>query len=348
MGYVRQSTGPQVLEHRESAALQEGLRERALGWGWPSERVLGIEEDQGQTGTSAAGRGGFQRRLAEVGLHPVGLILGIERSRLARCGKDWYPLLELCAVFPTLLADQDGWYDPRQYHGRLLLGRKGTLREAGGHLPRQRRHQGRLNKARRGELFRPPPMGYLRLPSGRFAKDPDGQVQTVARRIFEHFEQLGSMNGVRCSWVRHALRRPIRVRSGPQRGQLEWHRPNRQTRQNLLHHPLYAGACTWGRRAVDGRRKVPGRPGTGRTVVPPEQGLVFRKDRCPAYLTWDRYEKNRRTIADNPLRSQRRGPVREGAALPGGLLVCGQCGGRRLVPYSRHSSREDARDSPVP
>ena len=345
--YVRQSTGQQVLEHRESAALQYGLRERAIGWGWPSERVLVIDEDQGLTGTSAAGRMGFQRLLAEVGLNHVGLILGIEMSRLARCCKDWHQLLELCAVFQTLLADQDGLYDPRQYNDRLLLGLKGTLSEAEVHLLRQRMYQGLLNKARRGELFNHPAIGYIRLPNGQIAKDPDEQVQTVVQMIFEQFEQLGSINALLSYLVRHAIRLPIRALSGPQRGQLEWRRPNRQTLRSLLHHPLYAGAYTWGHRAVDARRKIPGRPGTGRTVVAPEQCLVFLKDHCPAYITWDQYEKNRRTIADNQLRSQWRGPVREGAALLGGLLVCGQCGCRMMVQYSRHSSRASDKDSHV-
>ena len=336
--YVRQSTGQQVLEHRESAALQYGLRERAIGWGWPSERVLVIDEDQGQTGTSMAGRLGFQRLLVEVGLNHVGLILGIEMSRLARCCKDWHQLLELCGVFRTLLADQDGLYDPRQYNDRLLLGLKGTLSEAEGYLLRQRMSQGRLNKARRGELFNHPAIGYIRLPNGQIAKDPDEQVQTVVQMIFEQFGQLGSINALLGYLVRHAIRLPIRVLSGPHSGQLEWRRPNRQTLRNLLHHPIYAGAYTWGRREVDGRRKIPGRPGTGRTVVAPEQCLVFLKDHCPAYITWDQYEKNRRTIADNQLRSQRRGPARKGGALLGGLLVCGQCGCRMMVQYSGHAS----------
>jgi DNA invertase Pin-like site-specific DNA recombinase len=339
--YVRQSTGQQILEHRESTALQYGLRERAISWGWPGERVLVIDEDQGQTGTSAAGRVGFQRLLAEVGLNHVGLILGIEMSRLARCCKDWYQLLELCAVFQTLLADQDGLYDPRQYNDRLLLGLKGTLSEAEVHLLRQRMNQGRLNKAKRGALFSHPAIGYVRLPSGEVAKDPDEQVQAVVGMIFDQFEQLGSINALLRYLVRHAIRLPIRVISGPHCGQLQWHRPNRQTLRNLLHHPIYAGAYTWGRREVDGRRKIPGRPGTGRTVVEPEQCLVFLKDRCPAYITWDQYEKNRRTMADNQLRTQRRGPAREGAALLAGVLFCGHCGGRMMVQYSRHSSGQN-------
>jgi DNA invertase Pin-like site-specific DNA recombinase len=343
--YVRQSTGQQVLEHRESTALQYGLRDRALSWGWSGERVLVIDEDQGHTGSSAAGRSGFQRLLAEVGLNHVGLILGIEMSRLARCCKDWYQLLELCAVFQTLLADQDGLYDPRQYNDRLLLGLKGTLSEAELHILRQRMSQGRLNKAQRGELFNHPAIGYIRLPSGQIAKDPDEQVQAVVQMIFDQFEQLGSINALLRSLVCNAIRLPIRVLSGPQYGQLQWHRPNRQTLRNLLHHPIYAGAYTWGRRAVDGRRKIPGRPGTGRTVVEPEQCLVFLKDRCPAYISWDQYEKNRRTMTDNQLRTQRRGPAREGASLLAGVLICGHCGCRMMVQYSRHSSGEDAEDS---
>jgi len=177
--YVRQSSPQQVLEHRESAALPYALRRRARDWEWPSERVLVIDEDQGCSGTSAKGRMGFQRLLAEVSLDHVGLVLGIEMSRLARSCKDWHPLLELCAVFGTLLADHDGLYDPRENNDRLLLGRKGTLREAELHLLQQRMHQGRLNKARRGELFNHPPIGYLRQPHGELALDPDEQVQGV-------------------------------------------------------------------------------------------------------------------------------------------------------------------------
>jgi len=136
--YVRQSTPQQVLEHRESAALQYNLRRRAIEWGWPQERVLVIDEDQGRSGSSAEGRLGFQRRLAEVSLDHVGLVLGVEMSRLARSCKDWHQLLELCAVFGSLLADQDGLYDPREYNDRLLLGLKGTLSEAELHILRQR------------------------------------------------------------------------------------------------------------------------------------------------------------------------------------------------------------------
>ena len=160
--YIRQSSPQQVLEHRESTALQYALQRRAVEWGWPAEQVLVIDQDQGRSGTTIEGREGFKHLLAEVSLDHVGLVLGIEMSRLARSCKDWHQLLEICALFGTLLADQEGLYDPRNYNDRLLLGLKGTLSEAELHLLQQRMEQGRLNKARRGALFNHPPIGYVR------------------------------------------------------------------------------------------------------------------------------------------------------------------------------------------
>jgi len=338
--YVRQSSPQQVLEHRESTALQYALRQRAIEWAWPGERVLVIDEDQGRSGSTAEGRLGFQRLLAEVGLDHVGLVLGIEMSRLARSCKDWHQLLELCAVFGTLLADQDGLYDPRDYNDRLLLGLKGTLSEAELHILRQRMRQGRLNKAKRGELFNHAPIGYIRRPTGELAIDPDEQVQAVVRLIFEQFEQRGTINAVLQYLVRQDLRLPIRIHSGSDRGQLQWRRPNRQTLRNLLHHPIYGGAYTWGRRPVDPRCKIPGRPGTGRKVASVKQCMVMLKDHCPAYITWDQYQANQRQLADNQARGLSRGPVREGSSLLKGLLICGRCGCRMTVQYDRSQAGE--------
>ena len=341
--YVRQSTGQQVLEHRESAALQYALRSRAVQWGWPEQRVVVIDQDQGRSGASVEGRLGFQQLLAEVSLDHVGVVLGIEMSRLARSCRDWHQLLELCALFGTLLADTDGLYDPRDYNDRLLLGLKGTLSEAELHVLRQRMNQGRLNKAKRGELFNHPPIGYVRLHSGErsgeLAIDPDQQVQSVVRLVFEKFDELGTLNAVLRYLVRHEVRVPVRAVGGAEHRLLQWHRPNRQTLRNLLHHPVYAGAYTWGRRAVDPRRKVPGRPATGRQVVAAEQCQVLLKDRCPAYITWQQYEANRKRLADNRCRADSQGPAREGPSLLGGLLVCGRCGRRMTVQYSGRSNR---------
>ena len=191
--YVRQSSPQQVLEHRESAELQYNLARQAVTLGWPRERVVVIDEDQGQSAKWAEGRHGFQQLLAEVSLDHVGLVLGIEMSRLARSCKDWYQLLELCALFRTLLLDQDGLYDPTNYNDRLLLGLKGTMSEAELHILQGRLNQGRLNKARRGALLNHPVTGYVRVPGDRLALDPDEQVQAVVRLLFEKFAELGTV-----------------------------------------------------------------------------------------------------------------------------------------------------------
>ena len=333
--YVRQSSQQQVLEHRESAALQYALKQRAIDWGWATDRVRVIDQDQGHSATTAEGRQGFQELLAQVSLDHVGVVLGIEMSRLARCCRDWHQLLELCALFGTLLADQDGLYDPRDYNDRLLLGLKGTLSEAELHSIRLRMYQGRLNKARRGAVFTHMPMGYVRGLDGTPLLDPDQQVQSVVRLIFRKFEELGSVNGLLGYLVRHGIRLGIRPHHGVNRGILEWHRPNRVTLCNLLHHPLYAGAYSWGRRPVDPRRKIPGRPATGRTVADPKDWQVLIRDHCPAYITWEQYQANLARMAEN--RALVKGSARQGSSLLKGLLVCGVCGARMIVSYGKHN-----------
>jgi DNA invertase Pin-like site-specific DNA recombinase len=331
--YVRQSTVQQVQDHRESTALQYALKEKAIAWGWSCDRVLIIDQDLGQSGASAEARAGFQQLLAEVGLNHVGLVLGIEMSRLARSCRDWHQLVELCALFDVLLGDADGLYDPRTYNDRLLLGLKGTLSEAELHMLRQRMNEGRLNKARRAELFSHPPIGYVRDCGSQMITDPDQQVQSVVKVIFEKFDELGTINSVLRYLVRNQIKLPIRGIGRAEQGQLQWHAPNRQTLRNILRHPIYAGAYTWGRREVDPRRKVPGRPATGRKVIEPEQCQVFLKDRCPAYITWEQYQQNRSRLEQNQNRAQSQGAVREGSALLAGILVCGQCGRRMVVQY---------------
>jgi DNA invertase Pin-like site-specific DNA recombinase len=330
--YIRQSTPQQVLEHRESADRQYSLVQRAAALGWPQGGVEVVDEDQGRSGQTVEGRLGFQYLLAEISLDHVGIVFGLEMSRLARSNKDWHQLLELCAIFRTLLADQDGLYDPTDYNDRLLLGLKGTMSEAELHVLRSRMYQGLLNKARRGEVFNHPPAGYIKLPTGAFALDPDEQVQGVIRLLFDQFERQGSINGLLHYLVEHHIRMPIRPHRGPNRGQLEWHRPNRVTLQNLLHHPIYAGYYRWGHRACDPRRKVGGRPGTGRTVRAPEECLVLLEGRCPAYLTAERYWANQQRLEANRAASLK--GVRRGPSLLGGLLVCARCGRRLLVQYT--------------
>src|SRR5215472_3924760 len=209
---VRQSTVQQVLDHQESTRLQYGLAGRAQALGWAAERVLVIDEDLGKSGASAEGRAGFQRLVSEVSLDHVGIIFGVEMSRLARSNKDWHQLLELCALFHTLIADLDGIYDPAQYNDRLLLGLKGTMSEAELHILKQRMHQGRLSKAQRGELQFALPIGYIWSPTGEIQFDPDEQVQQVVRFIFHTFEGLGTLGGLVRYLAHHQVQVGIRIR----------------------------------------------------------------------------------------------------------------------------------------
>lgn len=173
MVYVRQSTLQQTMRHQESTGMQYALVERAQELGFSPESIVVIDDGLGRWGKSAEGRRGFQRWVAQVGLSHVGIILGVEMSRLARSCRDWHQLLEVCAVLGTLLCDQDGLYDPTQYNDRLLLGLKGTMSETELHIVKQRMLQGKLQKARRGELGSLRPIGYVRRPSGEVIKDPE-------------------------------------------------------------------------------------------------------------------------------------------------------------------------------
>jgi DNA invertase Pin-like site-specific DNA recombinase len=332
--YVRQSTPQQVGANPESGQRQYALARRAVDLGWPADRVLTIDEDQGRSGATAEGRLGFQRLLAEVSLDHVGLILGLEMSRLARSCRDWHQLLELCAIFRTLLADQDGLYDPTDHNDRLLLGLTGIMSEAELHVLQRRMHEGMRNKARRGELFSIPPIGYIKLPTGEFALDPDEQVQAVVRLVFEQFERLGTVRKVLHYLLENDIRLGVRARTGPNRGQLEWRLPSREVLCRLLHHPIYAGYYCYGRRRVDARRKKPGRPNSGRVAVSPQEYVAMLPDRCPAYISVERYEAVQRRVAENRARSASKGAPREGPSLLAGLIFCARCGRRMLVRYS--------------
>lgn len=329
--YVRQSTLQQIERHQESTRLQYGLVERAHQLGWARERVLIIDDDLGRSAISAEGRPGFQRLVADVGLGRIGLVLGVEMSRLARSCRDWHQLLEICALRDTLIADSDGVYDPASYNDRLLLGLKGTLSEAELHLLKARMHEGRRAKAERGELCFNLPRGYIRRPSGEVALDPDEQVQAAIRLVFSVFERRGSLNGVLRYLVAHDLHLPYRVRSGPAKGELAWRRPNRYTLAEMLANPAYAGAYAYGRRKLDRSRQQPGRPATGRLPARLDDAMVLLKDRWPAYISWQTYEHNVARVMAN--RSQYTGIARGGPALLAGLLICGRCGQRMLTQY---------------
>jgi DNA invertase Pin-like site-specific DNA recombinase len=252
--YVRQSDPQQVLNHRESRERQYALADLAAAWGWPGDRILIIDDDQGLSGRTADQRGGFQRIVAEATMEHVGLVLGIEMSRIARNNKDWHNLVEMCAIFGTLLADEDGVYDLRDTNDRLLLGLKGTISEFELVTMRNRLERGRLHKARRGELFHRVPTGYIKLSSDRVEMDPDEQVREAVRPIFDKYDELGTAGAVFRYLIRNHIRLGFRPFHGPNRGDLEWRRPVLLTVFQILRHPIYVGAYAYGRRpARNGR-----------------------------------------------------------------------------------------------
>jgi DNA invertase Pin-like site-specific DNA recombinase len=333
--YVRQSTAAQVQDHAESTRLQYGLAERAAALGWAPSRVLVIDDDLGHSASGIDARPGFQRLVSEVGLDHVGIVLGIEMSRLARSGREWHQLLELCALSRALLGDLDGVYDPAEHNDRLLLGLKGTISEAELHLIRQRMWSGRIAKAGRGELAIPLPAGYARRPSGEVALDPDEQVRSVVGLVFDLFSRLGTVGAVLGYLADNHIQLGVRLREGPERGELAWRRPSRAGLVNILRNPAYAGIYAYGRSTLDARRRQAGRPFTGRVRQPRERWAVFLPGVLPAYISVEQYERNMQRMAANQSRAQGLGAVRDGPALLAGLVACGRCGKKMTVRYQR-------------
>jgi len=332
--YVRQSSRQQVADHGESTRLQYGLTGRAAALGWAASRVMVIDEDLGRSAANAAERPGFARLVAEITMGHVGLVLGLEMSRLARAGRDWHQLIELCSLAGALLADADGVYDPNWYNDRLLLGLKGTMSEVELHLIRQRMAAGRLAKASRGELAVPLPAGYARRPAGEVALDPDEQVQAVIRLVFRLFDELGTVHAVLRFLVEHQVRIGMRERSGPGKGEVAWRAPHQQGLVNMLRNPAYAGIYAYGRSRTDPSRRLPGREHSGRVRrLEAGQWLVRIEGALPAYISVGQYERNLARLAANRARADAAGAPRNGPALLGGLVACGICGQRLQANY---------------
>lgn len=333
MVYVRQSSARQVMENVESTRMQYALVDRAAYYGWERDRIEVIDEDLGVSGAGSAERVGFRKLLAEISMGHVGIVFGIEMSRLARNCRDWHHLLELCAVFDALLGDADGIYDPRQYNDRLLLGLKGTMSEAELHILRNRLLEGRNNKARRGEFFAHAPIGYVRTETG-MALDPDDQVRRSVELVFEKFEELGSATAVLKWFRRHEIKMGVRRSCKAGLGPVEWRLPNRGTIRGILRHPAYAGAYVFGRSIMDPKRRIPGKRGSGRRLAKRDEWQVFLRDKLPSYISWDRWERNQQRLRENSTSFGVGAP--RGASLIAGRVRCGKCGSRMAVSYTTY------------
>ena len=333
--YVRQSSLRQVLENTESTKRQYDLRQRAVALGWAQEQVVVVDCDLGQSGASAADREGFQRLVSEVGLGHAGIVMGLEVSRLARNNADWHRLLEICALTDTLLLDEDGVYDPAHFNDRLLLGLKGTMSEAELHMLRMRLQGGILNKARRGELQTPLPIGLIHDEStNRAVLDPDKQIRESVEMLFRTFTRTGSALATVRVFRKQGLLFPRQTTNGSRKREVLWGQLTHTLVLRILHNPRYAGAFAWGRCRA---RRLP----DGRTVqeaLPREQWTVLLPNSHEGYITWEQYEQNLRQLRDNSAAhgdDRRKSPPREGPALLQGLVICAKCGQRMTVRYHR-------------
>lgn len=330
--YIRQSTPRQVFENTESTERQYALRRRAAALGWHEEEVIVIDNDQGQSGDSAADREGFQKLVSEVGMGKAGIVMGLEVSRLARSSTDWHRLLEICALTETLILDEDGIYNPGDFNDRLLLGLKGTMSEAELHILRMRLQGGLLNKAERGELRLQLPDGLVYDADDRVILDPDKQVRECLQLLFDTFRRTGSAMATVKYFREQKIRFPRRPRSGPHKGELIWGDLTYERALQVLHNPRYAGAFAYGK--VKTVRKTDG--GSRRIKLPMDQWQILIPDAHPGYISWQTFEENQKRLRENDGaygNDCRNGPPREGPALLQGLAVCGVCGSRMTVRY---------------
>src|ERR1700730_9168423 len=334
--YVRQSTTSQVEQHRESTARQYALAERAQQLGWTNEQVILIDEDLGLSGASVDKRTGFTRLTSEVALGRVGIVLGLEVSRLARNNADWYLLLDLCGLTDTLIGDGDGLYHPALFNDRLVLGLKGTMSEAELHIIRARLDGGIRNKAARGALRRGLPVGFVwGDEQGEVLFHPDEAITGAIRTVFERFAELGSVRQV-WLWLRsQGLPFPLQWRC-----EIRWVTPTYTAIHSILTNPVYAGAYVYGK--TRGERFVDEQGIIKKRIrhLPMNEWAVLLPEHHPGFINWETFEANQVRIDSNiqQLAELAGGAVREGAALLQGISVCGHCGRRLRTHYRGRNS----------
>src|SRR6516165_8912651 len=339
--YIRQSTPGQVEHNRESTARQYALADKACQLGWPKEQVIIVDEDLGLSGSGTDKRSGFARLTSEVALAHVGIVLGLEVSRLARNNADWYRLLELCGITDTLIGDNDGIYHPALFNDRLLLGLKGTMSEAELHIIRARLDGGIRNKAARGELRRGLPVGFVwGEQDGEVLFHPDESVTRAIRTVFERFAEFGSARRVWLWFRSEGLSFPLQTMPAGMPGPIRWVAPTYHALHQILTNPVYAGAYTYGKtryeRYVDEQGVVKKRT----RHLPMDQWSVLIRDHHPGFIDWATFEANQARLDSNtrPQPHQAGGAVREGSALLQGIATCGHCGRHLMTHYRGRNS----------
>lgn len=334
--YVRQSTLAQVRHHQESTERQYGLRQKALELGWREPSVQVLDRDLGKSGAQIAGREDFKTLVAEVSMGQVGAVFALEVSRLARSNLDWHRLLELCALTGTLVIDEDGCYDPADFNDGLLLGLKGTMAQAELHLLRGRLLDGKLNKARKGELRFPLPVGLCYDEDDRIVLDPDMEVQGAVALVFRLFHETGSAFAVVQRFAETRLRFPKRSYGGAWDGKLIWGRLTHGRVLSILKNPAYAGMYVFGRYQYHRQIRPSGEVHQRMRRVPMADWRVRLEEHHQGYIGWDEYLKNQERLEKNRTNGgdmMLNGPAREGLALLQGMLLCGHCGRALTVRY---------------
>jgi DNA invertase Pin-like site-specific DNA recombinase len=331
--YVRQSSPAQVEHHRESTERQYALVHRAIDLGWHRDQVTIIDDDQGLSGSGLAKRAGFARLAADVALAKIGIVLGLEVSRLARNNADWYRLLDLCGMTDTLIADADGVYHPALFNDRLVLGLKGTMSEAELHILRARLEGGIRNKAARGALRRGLPVGFLWGDEDSEVRfHPDEAVTSAIRAVFTRFAEVGSVRQVWLWFRAEGLSFPLQTHGVDG---IRWVAPTYTAIHHVLTNPVYAGAYVYGKtrreRYVDPHGTIQQRV----RRLPRAEWTVLLPDHHEGFIDWATYEANQTRIGTNvhPQPHQAGGAVREGTALLQGLAICGHCGRRLHTHY---------------
>ncbi len=336
--YVRQSSPKQVEENKESTLRQYALRERAVALGWPLDRVIVIDGDQATSASHPNEREAFQDLVTAVGMGRAGIVLGLEVQRLARNSIDWQRLLEICALTDTLVLDEDGIYDPKQFNDRLLLNLKGTLSEAELHVIRARLQGGVWNAARRGDLQITLPTGFVYDDAKKVVFDPDKQVQAAFHLFFDTFRAVGSVFGTVRAFSDQKLLFPVRLLKGPRKGELVWQPLKVSRAESVLHNPQYAGIFPYGR-TRQRRCLEPDRPKKIVEKRPHDEQILIPHHHL-GYITVEQFEENECQLAENAAShglTGGKGPPREGTALLQGLIVCGTCGMRMSTRYRKRS-----------
>jgi DNA invertase Pin-like site-specific DNA recombinase len=331
--YIRQSTMAQVRHHQESTERQYALGAKARELGW--NEVLVLDGDLGISGAQMAGRKDFKSLVTDVSMRKAGAVFALEASRLARNSTDWHRLLELCAFTDTLIIDEDGCYNPADFNDQLLLGLKGTMSQAELHFLRGRLQGGKINKAKKGELRSPLPVGFVYDEEGRTVIDPDAEVQHAVRMVFDKFRETGSAYGVVHAFVKEGIQFPKRAYGGAWNGKLIWGRLSEGRVEGVLKNPAYAGAYVHGRYQSVKDISADGTFLTRIRQTPMESWTVLIKDHHEAYISWEAFIENKEILERNRTNGQiLPGPAREGHALLQGLLLCGICGRRITVRYT--------------